>query len=281
MRVNKIQQEKTRARRNVRQRVRHEAFASENSAEESEMERARGSSGSSGKADGYQVRGPRFESQYGHNQSSIALLCPPNTRWVAWSLKSRLKKRSSKKTYSTVQVSSGQLDRKSSPGRKELKRTAVTRLICLSTYSESVTMIKRSLLLLQGMWGRVPADCRIWSTASTVVDRAEKNAQEIGQEGHEEGMPIGRNISEQMVTTALYKRDVDAIVQSDNGEGNRAHLEDEINTSANPEPFPIVDSHYCQKTAKRQYPGYHLNISMMQRLHEEGRRFLSTSRNVF
>ncbi|GFN98595.1 hypothetical protein PoB_002510100 [Plakobranchus ocellatus] len=38
MKANKIQQEKTRVRRNVRLRVRREACASENSAEESEIE---------------------------------------------------------------------------------------------------------------------------------------------------------------------------------------------------------------------------------------------------
>ncbi|GFN78948.1 hypothetical protein PoB_000545400 [Plakobranchus ocellatus] len=47
------------------------------------------SGGSSGRAVGYQVRGPGFESQYEPNQFIIAPLCPPSTKWVARSLKIR------------------------------------------------------------------------------------------------------------------------------------------------------------------------------------------------
>ncbi|GFN90603.1 hypothetical protein PoB_001710900 [Plakobranchus ocellatus] len=182
------------------------------------------SSGSSGKADGYQVRGSRFESQSGHSQSSIAPLYPPNTSWVARSLKTRLKKRWRVKQR-TEEDSSSEVD---------------LSLNVLRVRGND----KDSLLLLQGTWGRVPADCRIWSTASTVVDRAEKNAQEIGQEGHEEGMPIGRT---------LYKSDVDPIVQSDNGEGNRVHQEDEINKSANTEPSQSWTVTIARRLPKDQY----------------------------
>ncbi|GFN99796.1 hypothetical protein PoB_002630200 [Plakobranchus ocellatus] len=51
----------------------------------------RGSDGSSGKAVGYKVRGPGFESQSRPNQFIIAPPCPPSTKWVGWSLKTQRK----------------------------------------------------------------------------------------------------------------------------------------------------------------------------------------------
>ncbi|GFN91687.1 hypothetical protein PoB_001819300 [Plakobranchus ocellatus] len=47
------------------------------------------SGGSCNRAVGYQVRGPRFESQFGQSQFFIAFVCPPSTKWVARSLKIR------------------------------------------------------------------------------------------------------------------------------------------------------------------------------------------------
>ncbi|GFN86262.1 hypothetical protein PoB_001276800 [Plakobranchus ocellatus] len=49
------------------------------------------SGGSSGRAVGYQVRDPGFESQSGTNQLLIAPSCPPSTKWVARPLKTRRK----------------------------------------------------------------------------------------------------------------------------------------------------------------------------------------------
>ncbi|GFO17150.1 hypothetical protein PoB_004365500 [Plakobranchus ocellatus] len=46
---------------------------------------------SSGRAVGYQVRAPKFESQSGPSQFFNAPLRPPSTRWVARSLKPRRK----------------------------------------------------------------------------------------------------------------------------------------------------------------------------------------------
>ncbi|GFN76918.1 hypothetical protein PoB_000342400 [Plakobranchus ocellatus] len=46
-----------------------------------------GSGSSSGRAVDYQLRGPRFESQSGPSQIFIAPLGPPNTKWVARTLK--------------------------------------------------------------------------------------------------------------------------------------------------------------------------------------------------
>ncbi|GFO32819.1 hypothetical protein PoB_005932400 [Plakobranchus ocellatus] len=51
----------------------------------------RRSGGSSGRAVSYQERAPRFESQSGPNQFFIATLCPPSTKLVARSLKTRQK----------------------------------------------------------------------------------------------------------------------------------------------------------------------------------------------
>ncbi|GFN91611.1 hypothetical protein PoB_001811700 [Plakobranchus ocellatus] len=44
-----------------------------------------GSGGSSGRAGGYQCRGPGFESQSVPNQSIIAPPCPPSTKWESLS----------------------------------------------------------------------------------------------------------------------------------------------------------------------------------------------------
>ncbi|GFN84099.1 hypothetical protein PoB_001060500 [Plakobranchus ocellatus] len=49
----------------------------------------RRSGGSSGRAVGYNPRGPGFDSQSGPSQIFIAPLCPPSTKWVARSLKIR------------------------------------------------------------------------------------------------------------------------------------------------------------------------------------------------
>ncbi|GFO17616.1 hypothetical protein PoB_004412100 [Plakobranchus ocellatus] len=49
----------------------------------------KGSGGSSGRAVSYHVRGPRFEFQSGLSKCFIAPLWPPNTKWVARSLKTR------------------------------------------------------------------------------------------------------------------------------------------------------------------------------------------------
>ncbi|GFO34078.1 hypothetical protein PoB_006058300 [Plakobranchus ocellatus] len=46
---------------------------------------------SSGRAVGYQVRGPSFESQSRPSQFFNAPLCPSSTKWVARSLKTRRK----------------------------------------------------------------------------------------------------------------------------------------------------------------------------------------------
>ncbi|GFO45806.1 hypothetical protein PoB_007231100 [Plakobranchus ocellatus] len=50
------------------------------------------SGGSSGRADGDQFGGPRFDSQSGPSQFSIAPLSSPSTKWVAKSLKTRRSK---------------------------------------------------------------------------------------------------------------------------------------------------------------------------------------------
>ncbi|GFO23161.1 hypothetical protein PoB_004966600 [Plakobranchus ocellatus] len=51
------------------------------------MESTIGSGGSSGRAVGYQLKGPKFESQSGASQFFTAPLCPPSNEWVARSLK--------------------------------------------------------------------------------------------------------------------------------------------------------------------------------------------------
>ncbi|GFN99610.1 hypothetical protein PoB_002611600 [Plakobranchus ocellatus] len=53
----------------------------------------RGSGGSCNRAIGYHPRGPGFDSQSGPSQIFIASLCPPGTKWVARSLKTRQKRR--------------------------------------------------------------------------------------------------------------------------------------------------------------------------------------------
>ncbi|GFN80823.1 hypothetical protein PoB_000732900 [Plakobranchus ocellatus] len=62
----------------------------ENSFSRSYM-RVRWSGSSSGRAAGYQVRGPRFESQSGPSHFFFVLLCPPSTKWVDRSFKIRRK----------------------------------------------------------------------------------------------------------------------------------------------------------------------------------------------
>ena len=97
------------------------------------------------------------------------------------------------------------------------------------------------------------------------------------------------DISEQTVTTALNKHDVNPIIQEDNRGGNRIHQEDEKqHIREHIESFPVVDSHNCRQTTKRQYLGANLNVSMMHRLYMEAWRAvnktpvsLRTYRDVF
>ncbi|GFN82545.1 hypothetical protein PoB_000905100 [Plakobranchus ocellatus] len=60
------------------------------------------SGGSSGRAIGYQVRSPKFESQSGPNQLIIAPPRPPSTTWIARSLKSRRKQKRRLKQWQTT-----------------------------------------------------------------------------------------------------------------------------------------------------------------------------------
>ncbi|GFO20037.1 hypothetical protein PoB_004654200 [Plakobranchus ocellatus] len=59
---------------------------------QSEFVTARMNGGSSGRADGYRVRGKRFESQSGPSQIFIAPPCPPSTKYEDNSLKTRRSK---------------------------------------------------------------------------------------------------------------------------------------------------------------------------------------------
>lgn len=75
------------------------------------------------------------------------------------------------------------------------------------------------------------------------------------------------DISETMVFTAVTKTRDGIAHKETRGGAFREATEEKEHVRKHIESFPVVDSHFCRKSTKRQYLGSHLNISLMHRLY--------------